>query len=135
MSQLEAIYSEVAGGRSTSDQALLQLAYIGITLCFSFVGGAMAGCIMKQACFEPAKPEEAFLDQPYWEVPGLEKPYYFDERGEIASHGEDQTVHGGGASQSGAVHDLETKLKVMEANMGELRTKLVRQRRQSTMTP
>jgi ammonium transporter Rh len=124
VAQLEAIYAEVAAGRSASDQALNQLGFMAITLCISLVGGALTGIFVKQSCFDPFNPDEAFLDAPYWEVPDMEFPYYFDKRGEIASHGD--------AKKGDDTLDpmVESKIRGLEGAIKELRV-TVRQRRAS----
>lgn len=122
--QLGAIYAKVkAGDHSIKDQALLQLAYIGVTLGLSFVGGAITGLFVKQACFEEAyESETAFSDALFWEVPDLEIPYYFDRRGEIASHGAEQTAHDGNVQVQDK--NAEAKIKVLESGLADLKKRV-----------
>lgn len=65
--------------RSASKQASLQFAFLCITMGFALVGGAVTGLIVKSL----SKQIKYFVDDEFWEVPKLEIPYYFDERGEI----------------------------------------------------
>eukprot|EP01114_Cavostelium_apophysatum_P019573 TRINITY_DN6345_c0_g1_i2.p1 TRINITY_DN6345_c0_g1~~TRINITY_DN6345_c0_g1_i2.p1 ORF type:complete len:781 (+),score=118.55 TRINITY_DN6345_c0_g1_i2:53-2344(+) len=66
-------------GRSAQSQALHQFAYLGITLGFAIVGGLLTGLFVRLI----PRPKKFFVDDQHWEVPKLELPYYFDERGEI----------------------------------------------------
>ncbi len=73
--------SGMGEGRTASEQAAYQFAYLVITLGIAIAGGALTGFIIRAAEFDP--PTDLFVDSSYWEVPALEQPYYFDKRGEI----------------------------------------------------
>jgi ammonium transporter Rh len=82
--------------RSALDQSHMQVAFLFITLGISMFGGAFTGFIAKQKWFDPMFDGHLFLDMESWEVPHLETPYYFDQRGEVgrkAIHDEDKQVH------------------------------------------
>lgn len=115
------------GDRSPSDQALTQLGFTGITLLISFFGGAIAGRLVRH--LEPPDYEgDLFKDAPFWEVPDREMPYYFDKRGEIESHGAENTVHG-----SNTDPQVKAKIKLLENGLDEMKKKL-HQRRGSVVT-
>lgn len=65
--------------RSSSGQALFQLAFLAITLSVSTVAGFITGVLISN--IEPL--DSYFEDSALWEVPELEKPYFFDKRGEV----------------------------------------------------
>jgi ammonium transporter Rh len=69
--------------RSATEQAQMQTAFLFITLGISMLGGAFTGFIAKQQWFDPMFDGHLFLDMESWEVPHLETPYYFDQRGEV----------------------------------------------------
>jgi hypothetical protein len=82
--------------RSAVDQSHAQVAFLFITLGISMFGGAFTGFIAKQTWFDPMFDGHLFLDMESWEVPHLETPYYFDQRGEVgrkAIHDEDKQAH------------------------------------------
>lgn len=78
--------SELMGARperSANEQAMKQLLYLASTLVFSSVTGYISGVILRTKFFEPIPRELEFSDSAYWQTPGEELPYYFDEAGEI----------------------------------------------------
>ena len=83
--------------RDAAAQATAQAVFLVITFFFSLLTGALTGFIVKKlACCMPSPTQEfgnkdaLFSDEPYWEVPHLEEPYYFDRRGEIQRGGDDR---------------------------------------------
>jgi len=83
----DTIFPELeSGARNGSEQALMQLAFMGITLAMSIVGGAITGTVVNGLgqLLDPLEAKQLFKDSQHWEVPGLEIPYYFDHRGEIS---------------------------------------------------
>lgn len=126
--QLSAIFATVAKGeRTVSEQAQMHLAFIGITLGISFVGGCVVGGVIKQSVFDPIHFKSTFLDSEFWEAPQREVPYYFDERGEIDSHGNDGAVQNEGPSARGPHASdpmLESKVKAIEANVNDLKKRV-----------
>lgn len=127
-SQMSDIYEEVSKGRSLQDQTLYQLGFMFLTLVLSLAGGAFTGVVIKMSCLAPGleEGEQAFQDSPYWEVPDIEVPYYFDHRGEVLSHGDNSAA--GGQVTSDA--NVAEKLKQMQSNMTELKQR-VNRRKQS----
>ena len=53
---------------SGREQALYQLASLGVTLGISIVGGAITGFIMNVPLWEQLENEEYFEDGKYWEM-------------------------------------------------------------------
>lgn len=87
-----------------------QLAYMFITLALSIVGGIITGFIIRDVeLLNPWKYDKQFLDSTTWEVPTLETPYYFDERGEI--------FHDPHALEAGKDHAVEERLLQLEATV------------------
>lgn len=83
--QIEELFPCVGTGtppRSLGDQWKFQLAYMCFTLLFSMVTGGLTGLLTRRY-FAPFTAEEHFKDDSSWQVPDLELPYYFDERGEL----------------------------------------------------
>lgn len=82
--QLAAIYPSVASGdRTMTDQARLQAAFMFITIVISSLSGFITGSIVCNDFFQPLEEDEMFLDEVSFDVPELEIPYFFDERGEV----------------------------------------------------
>jgi len=77
------------------EQALQQLYYMLITLIISIGSGLLTGMFVKSLGDLLTK-DELFKDDKYWEVPTLETPYYFDDRGELPRskniHGEQDNI-------------------------------------------
>lgn len=71
--------------RSASRQALLQLAFLWITLAMASITGFLSGKMISGSTF----PKRFFLDSESWETPSREVPYFFDIRGE-AKHSNDK---------------------------------------------
>ncbi len=76
----------------------MQVAFLFITLGISSVSGLIVGWFATHEFFDPMKDGHLFLDDESWEVPHLETPYYFDQRGEVSRHsavaqGGEQTAH------------------------------------------
>jgi len=92
-------------GRSTQEQAGVQIGFLGITLGIAIVTGAATGYFVRYV--EPAS--KYFSDSEFWEVPHLETPYYFDLRGEINREGEKNKKKGDTreASRAEYAHDVE----------------------------
>jgi len=63
--------------RSPLNQALIQLAFLGVTLAISTAGGLLTGFLVR---FVSPMEANFFLDSAYFEVPELEMPFYFDKR-------------------------------------------------------
>jgi hypothetical protein len=103
----------------SSQQALLQLAFLGIALGIGLGGGVISGYIAKY--FDPST--TYFLDDASWEVPSLETPYYFDVRGEI-NRGEIKEVMGAlraGNKKEEQPHEnqgTEMRLRKMGSSVG-----------------
>jgi ammonium transporter Rh len=91
--------------RSALEQSQMQVAFLFITLGISMFGGAFTGFIAKQKWFDPMFDGHLFLDMESWEVPHLETPYYFDQRGEVgrkALQNEEKQVHAANNQASSA---------------------------------
>ena len=69
--------------RSAQVQSQMQVAFLFITLCIAITAGAITGWIIKHQFFDPMHDGHLFLDMESWEVPHMETPYYFDQRGEV----------------------------------------------------
>eukprot|EP01012_Entosiphon_sulcatum_P006379 TRINITY_DN129_c0_g1_i3.p1 TRINITY_DN129_c0_g1~~TRINITY_DN129_c0_g1_i3.p1 ORF type:complete len:722 (-),score=98.16 TRINITY_DN129_c0_g1_i3:101-2266(-) len=86
---LSFVERSVNPSRTASKQALLQLAYIGITLGIAIVSGVITGFFLRLPFFvsreegDPTK-VSVFTDHVHWETPELEIPYFFDVRGEVS---------------------------------------------------
>jgi len=72
----------VAELRSAGTQAGFQIACMVVSFVMAVAGGLLTGLLVKLV-FGGAEELRMFLDKFYWEVPGLEMPFYFDQRGEI----------------------------------------------------
>jgi ammonium transporter Rh len=91
--------------RSALEQSQMQVAFLFITLGISMFGGTFTGFIAKQKWFDPMFDGHLFLDMESWEVPHLETPYYFDQRGEVgrkALQNEEKQVHAANNQASSA---------------------------------
>lgn len=80
-SQVDPIVSDgiVKLARSSSRQACFQLAFLVITVGIAVLSGLITGFFIRKVdCTE-----SFFDDSALWEVPEMEKPYYFDQRGEV----------------------------------------------------
>ena len=77
--QVDPSISADIAARSSSGQALFQLAFLAITLSVSTVAGFITGVLISN--LDPL--HTYFEDSALWEVPELEKPYFFDKRGEV----------------------------------------------------
>ncbi|KAH3746292.1 rhesus-associated glycoprotein [Pelomyxa schiedti] len=62
------VFPEMGTGRSASEQALCQLAGIGVTLGMALVGGAIAGGVLSIPGIQ-GKPETFYHDMEYWHMP------------------------------------------------------------------
>ncbi len=111
-------------GRSANTQALFQFYYILATLGISIVGGFFTAVVMKLDFFGTPQVEESFRDAKYFEVPSLETPYYFDQRGEI-SRGPGNTVDLPDAAGK-AVLDASALIQKLESRVAILEGKLAR---------
>jgi len=83
--------------RSATEQSQMQVAFLFITLGIAMFGGALTGFIARQKWLDPRCDGHLFLDMESWEVPHLETPYYFDQRGEVgrkAIQNEEKQAHG-----------------------------------------
>jgi ammonium transporter Rh len=69
----------VAVYNQDNKDTLYQLAFIFITISISIVSGLVTGFIINKM----HTLNSVFLDDEYWDVPEMEKPYYFDVRGEV----------------------------------------------------
>jgi len=68
-------------GRSAEEQAGYQIVCALVSLAIAIGSGLVCGKLTKLL---GSLPDDAlFLDRNYWEVPNLELPFYFDQRGEI----------------------------------------------------
>jgi ammonium transporter Rh len=130
--QLTSTFPLIAeGSRSAQTQALSHLAFIGITLVFALVTGALTGILIRSCtwCKSPDG-ELLFNDASYWETPQLENPYYFDHRGEI-QRGEDRGEQSSNLEQR--VIALENKrLVVTDSHESNHETRAAAQERVST---
>jgi hypothetical protein len=92
------------------------LAFTIITLAIAISSGFFTGYLLK--VFSPSK--KYFLDDESWEVPNLETPYYFDERGEINRdhHHEHETASI--KSKQDATAHIEARLATLEETIKEL---------------
>ena len=91
--------------RSATEQSQMQVAFLFITLGIAMFGGAFTGFIARQKWFDPMFDGHLFLDMESWEVPHLETPYYFDQRGEVgrkAIQNEEKQAHGPSKPSAGA---------------------------------
>lgn len=79
-----AIYGAIAS-RYSGGNGGYQFLFLLITLGISLVSGFVVGKILSLANMK----EKFFLDDQYWEVPELERPYYFDKRGENTHHNQE----------------------------------------------
>lgn len=68
--------------RSGGVQAGFQLACMVISFVMAVAGGLLTGALIK-FLFGHADERYQFLDKFSWEVPELEMPFFFDQRGEI----------------------------------------------------
>ena len=96
--------------RSAIEQSQMQVAFLFITLGIGMFGGAFTGFIAKQKWFDPMFDGHLFLDMESWEVPHLETPYYFDQRGEVgrkAIHDEDKQTHSSQKPAAGSGQNVE----------------------------
>jgi ammonium transporter Rh len=124
--QLETIYPL---GHSDRYQALMQLAYIGITLGIAILSGIFTSLLCTAPILSPPKHEdELFEDSPYWEVPELEIPYYFDKRGEISRGAENMPLLSANSKYNHGLshrprHDneLEAKVRALEEQVAAMR--------------
>ena len=104
--------------RSALVQSQMQVAFLFITLAISMSAGMATGWIAKHQLFDPMHDGHLFLDVESWEVPHLETPFYFDQRGEVGrramqasdseatSHAQKQLdAMGGVRKPAGAVKD------------------------------
>lgn len=81
--QINEMFPLVAdGSRNLNEQWKFQLFYMFFTLIFSILGGGFTGLMVRNK-FHPIVPDGHYKDDSSWEVPELELPYYFDERGEL----------------------------------------------------
>ncbi|XP_074652649.1 ammonium transporter Rh type B-B-like [Tubulanus polymorphus] len=72
-------------GRTAAQQALFQLATLGMTLGMALVGGAITGFILKISIWDAPKSHDLFDDDNYWEVPEEEAlPYIVEDKDESA---------------------------------------------------
>jgi len=69
--------------RSAEKQSQMQVAFLFITLGVAIFGGVFTGLIAKRKWFDPMFDGHLFMDMESWEVPHLETPYFFDQRGEV----------------------------------------------------
>jgi ammonium transporter Rh len=69
--------------RSAEKQSQMQVAFLFITLGIGIFGGIFTGFIARNKWFDPMFDGHLFMDMESWEVPHLETPYYFDQRGEV----------------------------------------------------
>lgn len=69
----------VAVYNKNTQDTLYQLAFLFITISISILSGLFTGFIINKM----HTLNSVFLDDEYWEVPEMEKPYYFDVRGEV----------------------------------------------------
>jgi len=87
------VYGDLASrGRA---QAGYQLLCVAVSFGMAIVGGLSCATLVK-LLGSPEDEDGLFIDKRHWEVPTIEQPFYFDQRGEINR----ETI--------GAVIDLET---------------------------
>jgi len=84
---LGAIYGAIAA-HYTGYSGGHQFAYLLVTIGTSLVTGVATGGLLRQI---GQTTTQFFSDVEEWEVPELEKPYYFDKRGENR-HSEDHNL-------------------------------------------
>jgi hypothetical protein len=105
-------YPAIPSGRTFASQASLQIAFLAITICIAIVSGSIVGAIVRYI----SPPKDFYVDSAYWEVPELEKPYFFDARGEIE--------HQGGNLEAGrSIAHLERRLKELESGVASVHNK------------
>lgn len=84
-SDLAVILPAVADGhRSMGTQAGYQVGFLLITITIAISSGLLTGLVMKY--ISPVK--SFFMDSEFWDLPGLEIPYFFDRRGETSHSGD-----------------------------------------------
>jgi ammonium transporter Rh len=64
---------------NSSDQALMQLLYFGVTMAVSVVTGYLTGLVVVNCKLRVAKDDEQFNDAEYWHVPSEEIPQFFSK--------------------------------------------------------
>jgi len=100
-SAYNATYGDI-NGRTPGQQAGVQVICVVVSFSMAVASGMLCGLFCKLL----GSPEEdqLFLDRGYWEVPNLELPFYFDQRGEINREMAEANASKHGGSAFGSKH-------------------------------
>jgi ammonium transporter Rh len=91
-----AVYGAIAS-RYSGGNGGYQFSFLLITLGTSIISGLVVGWFVSWFNMH----ERFFLDDQIWEVPELERPYYFDKRGENTHYNELNHESGGAGEKAG----------------------------------
>jgi ammonium transporter Rh len=103
--------------------ALVQFAYIGMTIGIAGIGGFVTGLIGRLKIFQPLAADRIFTDQGWWETPTVESPYFHDLRGEVARGlaNEVAAVEHEGTKMSDEIDKVAMRLRKLEEGLKELK--------------
>jgi ammonium transporter Rh len=115
--------SAAGDNNSASKMANVQLAMMVITMVIAVGGGFIIGFIARFPIFGKRDADQ-FSDQPDWEVPELELPYFFDKRGEVPRDAAIQAAKK--QEEQAKLHAKKDDITALESRLNILETKLNR---------
>jgi len=78
---LHAIMPAVQVGRQLKTQALLQFAFVWISIAVGFASGCLSSLLVMCSFYDPPLEErDCYSDDQFWHVPRKEEAFYFDEK-------------------------------------------------------